>query len=431
MATPPPPGPQQPGGPYQQGPYQQGPYPQGPSPQGPFSQGPYPQGPYQQPYGLPYQPWGQGYTPYNRPAPVNGLSIAALVLGILCCLPGVGLVLGVIALGQIGRRGERGRGLAIGGIVMSSIGLAVLVTAFATGGAHDFWEGFRDGARNTRGNGVTFSVQKGECFNAPGGSLEGEASDVDKVPCSGSHQAEVFADFSLPGGGYPGDEAVGRTADDKCYALQDAYTMDFWAVPESVGVYYFTPTRESWSYGDREVTCMFGSADKKGTLTGSLRRDATTLTDDQLAYLQADAVLYEALDTAPDAAYVEDDLPGHKMGVPPARAKPRAWGRATRVVAALADQTRKLRAHPWRNGAGRYVAGQTTALEQAREEWQKAAGAADADTFSTHYDRGSALLEGRAAVTARKALGLATTPPSRDAESGGGSGRGTGGGKQV
>ncbi|MEU1592889.1 DUF4190 domain-containing protein [Streptomyces sp. NPDC005708] len=381
---------------------------------------PYPQGPHQQPYGggFPYQPWGQGYSPYNRPAPINALAVTALVLGILCCLPGVGLLLGLIALSQIKRRGERGRGLAIGGIVMSSIGLVLVVLAFATGGVHDFWDGFKDGARNAPGNGVTFSVKKGECFDAPGGSLEGEAYDVDKVPCSGEHQAEVFANFMLPDGGYPGDSAVGRKADSRCYALQDTYAMDVWAIPDDVDVYYFTPTRESWAFGDREVTCMFGNTDEHATLTGSLRRDATTLTGDQMAYLRADRVLYAALDTAPDAEYVEDDLPGHKQ-----------W--AGRVAAALSDQTGQLRARTWQDGAGRPVAGQADALDRAREEWRKAAAASDADTFYVHYDRGSALIEGRAAVTARKALGLAVTPPSHDADGGGSGGGGTDSGKQV
>ncbi|OIJ86802.1 DUF4190 domain-containing protein [Streptomyces colonosanans] len=391
MSIPPPSGPQQPGGPY-------------------------PQGPYQQQYGngLPYQPWGQGYSPYNRPAPYNGLAIAALVLGILCFLPAIGLVLGLIALAQIKKRGERGRGLAVGGIVMSTIGLALLAAFFATGGAHDFWQGVQDGARG----GVAFSLKKGECFDAPGGSLAGEAYDVDKVSCSGKHQAEVFAEFRLPSGRYPGDDAISKVADEKCYALQSAYAMDFWAVPDDVDVYYFTPTRDSWRFGDREVTCMFGNTDEKGTLTGSLRRDATTLTGDQLTYLQADTVLYDALSTAPDTESVEDDLPGH-----------RKW--AARVSTALADQTRQLRARTWQDGAGQPVAAQIEALEQARDEWRKAADATDIDAFYTHCDRGATLLEGRAAVTARKALGLATTPPSHDAEGNGGSGGGAETGERV
>lgn len=88
MEIPPPSGPQPPQGQPQgqpQGPYQPPGQPQGPYgayPGGPQGQGP---GPGPGPYG--YQPWGQGYSPYNTPAPVNGLAIAALVLGILCFLP--------------------------------------------------------------------------------------------------------------------------------------------------------------------------------------------------------------------------------------------------------------------------------------------------------------------------------------------------------
>ncbi|MBB4793610.1 DUF4190 domain-containing protein [Streptomyces nodosus] len=395
MAIPPPPGPQQPGGPH-------------------------PQGPQQQPYGYgpPYQPWGQGYSPYNRPAPVNGLAIAALVLGILCFLPAVGLILGVIALVQIKRRGERGRGLAVGGIVMSSLGVVLLAIGLLGGGAYDAWEGFKEGVREAGGSGAPFSVKKGECFNAQDGSLEGMAYDVDKVPCSGEHQAEVFAGVLLPDGRFPGDDAVAEKADDRCYALLYTYAMDSWAIPDDVDVYYFTPTRESWALGDREITCMFGNTDAKGTLTGSLRRDASSLTADQLAYLRADAVLYGALNTAPDTENLEDDLKGDKE-----------W--AARVATALKDQTGRLRAHTWQDGAERPVSGQADALDRAREEWRKAAQAADVDAFHLHYERGSALLEGRAAVTARKALGLATTPPSPGAEADGDGAEGTGDGKQV
>ncbi|MFI9807225.1 DUF4190 domain-containing protein [Streptomyces sp. NPDC052301] len=106
-----------------------------------------PQQPPYSPYG-PYRPWTQGYRPYNRPAPVNGLAITSLVLGVLCCLPGLGLVFGLIALWRIRRRGERGTGLAVGGAVLSAIGLVLWALMLATGGASDFWHGVRDGARD-------------------------------------------------------------------------------------------------------------------------------------------------------------------------------------------------------------------------------------------------------------------------------------------
>ncbi|QFR02963.1 DUF4190 domain-containing protein [Streptomyces phaeolivaceus] len=341
------------------------------------------------------------------PAPVNGLAIAALVLGLLCFLPGVGLLLGVLALVQIRRKGERGTGMAVAGIVLSTIGALLLALAFATGGARDAWDGVRDAAN---GAGGTFSVTEGECFDSPSGSLEGYAYDVDIVPCDGAHDAEVFADFTMPDGAFPGDDAVTDAADDECYTLLEAYAMDAWALPADVDVYYFTPTRQSWRYGDREVTCMFGNVDPEGSLTGSLRQDGTTLDEDQLAFLEADAILNDAFDTMPDTEYVEDDLTGH-----------REW--ASQVVRALERQTSALRAHDWEPAVEQEVTDYADALDRAREEWEAASGARDADDFTAHWDKAHRLTDGPKAVTAREALGLATEAPVyEDEDTGAGGG---------
>jgi len=100
-----------------------------PDPQAPQAQPPgpvaYPPPPYppQVPYPPPY-----GY--YTPPPPVNGMSIAALVLGIVgACNPvGVlGLIFGMIAKRQIAERGEGGDGFATTGIVLGWIGVASIV----------------------------------------------------------------------------------------------------------------------------------------------------------------------------------------------------------------------------------------------------------------------------------------------------------------
>jgi hypothetical protein len=158
----------------------------------------------------------------------------------------------------------------------------------------------------------------------------------------------------MAGGSYPGDKKVTATADDKCYTLQDAYAMDGWAVPDDVDIYYVTPTSQSWSLGDREITCVFGNTDEKASLPGSLRKDATTLDSDQVAYLKAAHVLNEALDTAPDAEYVEDDLPGHK-----------AW--AGRVSTALTEQADLLDGHDWPADLRKPVAALVKDLRQGAE----------------------------------------------------------------
>ncbi|MDT9697769.1 DUF4190 domain-containing protein [Streptomyces sp. P17] len=371
------------------GPHQQEP----PGPQGPYAQGQFPPpGPYA-PY--PYHPYG----PYGRPASVNGLAIAALVLGILCFLPAVGLVLGLVALAQIKKKGERGKGMAIAGSVLSSVGLALWTVTLSTGFASDVWESVKDAAS---ADGTAYALAEGDCFNSPSDSLEGATYDVTEVPCAGRHDGEVFAVVTLPGGRFPGDDSVTRTAEDKCYTLEAQYAMDPWAVPEAVDVYYLVPSSQSWRFGDREITCLFGSTDTKAPLTGSLRNDETTLDADQLAFLKAMSAVDDVLYEEPED-YPEDDLPANQD-----------W--AKDVEGVLGEQIEALEAHGWQSGAEESVAGLVADMRDARRAWEKAAASDDVDTFYEHYDTGYEYVDGPTTVTARKALGLATAVPTYDGE---------------
>ncbi|WP_305093539.1 DUF4190 domain-containing protein [Prescottella sp. R16] len=82
-----------------------------------------------QPYGqmppsYPTAPYG-GYPQHPVPVGTNGLAIGSLIassLGFFYGFPAlVGIVLGVLALGQIKRTGQQGRGLAIAGIVVGGV----------------------------------------------------------------------------------------------------------------------------------------------------------------------------------------------------------------------------------------------------------------------------------------------------------------------
>ncbi|MEU1185446.1 DUF4190 domain-containing protein [Streptomyces sp. NPDC005820] len=403
MSIPPPPGPQQPQDPYQP------PQPQGPQPQGPY-QGPYPQGAYPQtPYGPgPYQVWGQGYTPFARPAPVNGVAIAALVLGLLCFLPAVGLILGIIALVQIRKRGERGKGMAIAGAVVSSLGLALWAVSLSTSVASEIWAGVKEGAR-----GNSYSLAKGDCFDVPGAGFDQNVYDVDKVSCNDLHEAEVFGSIPLSGDDYPGDDHVTDKAEDECWTLQDAYVMDRWRLTDDVDVYYLTPTEESWAWGDREITCVFADTDASGSLSGTLRTDETTLDADQLAFLKAMDAVDEVLYAEPEE-YAEEDLDANKD-----------WAADVRDV--LAEQVDALGGHTWSGDAGKPVDALVEDMRDARADWAKAATAGDADTFYVHYDSGYAYVDGDTTVAAREALDLATTPPSYDEDEYDEGGSGSGG----
>jgi len=111
-------------------------------------------------HGSPTPPaWGTPppavYGPYGSPQPggfappqkTNGLAITSLVTGILgLCGIGslVGIITGFVALNQISTRREKGRGLAIGGVVAGFVTL-LLSIPFWIGFAEDFGEGFRQG----------------------------------------------------------------------------------------------------------------------------------------------------------------------------------------------------------------------------------------------------------------------------------------------
>ena len=103
----------------------------------------------------PPMPPAYGAPPYAAPGPygapgygpqvtkTNTLSIVSLITGIIgfvCCFLWVGeiaaLVTGIMAYQQIQRTGERGKGMAIAGIVLGALGLALVLFSVATGNYH-------------------------------------------------------------------------------------------------------------------------------------------------------------------------------------------------------------------------------------------------------------------------------------------------------
>lgn len=101
-------------------------------PGNPYQRGPYP------PYGAPPAPPFHGYA---QPGTTSGKAVTALVCGILSILlcwlsffdivpVALGVVFGVLALVEINRRGGRGKGMAVTGLVCTAIGavLAIVLT---------------------------------------------------------------------------------------------------------------------------------------------------------------------------------------------------------------------------------------------------------------------------------------------------------------
>jgi hypothetical protein len=115
------------------------------------------------------------------------------------------------------------------------------------------------------GQADVFALRVGDCMNTVEEEL---VSEVPVVPCAEPHDDEVYFDFLLDDGEYPGDDAVLEVADTGCLPEFEAFvglaydssTLDFYA---------YRPSEESWATGDRTVSCVIW--DPAGQVTGSLQ----------------------------------------------------------------------------------------------------------------------------------------------------------------
>nr|WSW49128.1 DUF4190 domain-containing protein [Streptomyces sp. NBC_01001] len=253
-------------------------------PQPPSSPEPYPQS---GAYGQPGQPGPYGgqqgwYAPPPMSQKTNTLAIVAFVMSIVCGLPLVPLILGIVALSQIRDRGEKGKGFAVAAIVIHSLAIAfyaiVLVLGFS-GALDDGPRPKRDtnGQATAPGSVRVEDIRKGDCFNT-GGKLaeydDEEGGDagfrVKIVPCGEAHEGEAYSVFNLDGGAYPGKDKVISIAEEKCAgSALTGYVGADAKVADTLEVYYYYPQPTTWIRGDREVTCFIG--DSSGSSTGSLR----------------------------------------------------------------------------------------------------------------------------------------------------------------
>ncbi|MGA8253904.1 MAG: DUF4190 domain-containing protein [Mycobacterium sp.] len=78
--------------------------------------------------------------PPAQRAHINRMALASLLcssLGLLCIMgPIAGLIFGFLALNQIKQTGQRGRGLAIAGIVIGALLVAIIIASGILNGGH-------------------------------------------------------------------------------------------------------------------------------------------------------------------------------------------------------------------------------------------------------------------------------------------------------
>ena len=123
------------------------------------------------------------------------------------------------------------------------------------------------GSISETGDLSVFRFRVGDCFNDPTGDTE-MVTEVEAVPCSTSHDNEVFHIFDLPDGPFPGTTTIDDHVSDECIPAFESYVGTPYEVSE-LYLYPITPTEESWGLDDHEVVCALYAMEEK--LIGSMR----------------------------------------------------------------------------------------------------------------------------------------------------------------
>jgi hypothetical protein len=249
-----------------------GPAHPGPAHPGPAYTGPAHPGPaYTGPAGY---PGGQPAAPKDG---TNGLAIAALILGILGGVL-LSVPFGIAALVQVRKRPQRGKGLAIAGLVLSGGWILVIgvliVAAVALQPPGQPHRSASTGQITAKGTTSIWSLHAGDCFQNPSAdqALLGVTS-VTVGPCTTPHNAQIFAQFSATGASFPGNSALDKQATVGCQA-QIAGHLDKSKLTGAMSLHFLLPQQQSWADGHRTISCFVVAP--TSSLTSSLLASPAT-----------------------------------------------------------------------------------------------------------------------------------------------------------
>jgi hypothetical protein len=216
-------------------------------------------------------PWTPGPA-YPRRKPIDGVSVAALITGILWLWP-VALVCGLLGIRRT-RNGapQQGRGLAIAGTILGVLGavamvlIAVLVTGIVVV-AHT--QAARNAVGVLRGERLrTADLDRGDCFKMPVNLTFNVFSTVAKQDCSTAHSAETIARSSaFADGPYPGTDLLRARANSDCEAalveIQDKHPK-----AARLQLLQLVPSHRAWTSGRSTIVCAV--IDPNGPIIGPL-----------------------------------------------------------------------------------------------------------------------------------------------------------------
>jgi hypothetical protein len=190
----------------------------------------------------------------------------------------LGVIFGIVALKRIGTTRQRGKGLAIAGIVLSVawVGVAVVLVVVA-GSLFGTATPTSPGVAASLSPGASsqsvdpFTLTTGDCFDNPTPTA-GQTQTVTAVvqtSCTAPHNAQIFATFSVSGSGqsYPGDAKMHSLASSGCTSRVQP-SLNGSKLTASMSIRFLYPLQPAWLSGHRTISCIVYNP--APTLTSSL-----------------------------------------------------------------------------------------------------------------------------------------------------------------
>lgn len=228
---------------------------------------------------------GGGATPAPTAAPepvfwqrTNGWAKGALVTGLVGLAP-LSIAFAIAAFVQTGRRDEKGRGLAVGGLA-ASVAWILAGAVAVTIAAGSLLSPERDEAGHITGSGRTVlsRLKVGDCFTGFG--KDRTEVLVTALPCTRPHDGEIVAEAMLSEGGIaPGDEGLEAEAAKICTDRLEFLTKSRYF--KDLQIYVEKPDLAARRNGDRRVTCAM-----RYTGAGALTAPLATTVDQDLKSLR-------------------------------------------------------------------------------------------------------------------------------------------------
>jgi hypothetical protein len=92
---------------------------------------------------------------------------------------------------------------------------------------------------------------------ASGDCVESDFRDVVAtlvvVSCADPHRGEVIGDYRVEGSTFPGADTLSTEAKSRCLAMRPD------GVQDTLKLMYLIPSKDTWSLGDRKVSCLLFS----------------------------------------------------------------------------------------------------------------------------------------------------------------------------